>query len=90
MRALGLGFDAVATGHYARVSYDEGLGRYRLYRGADPDKDQSYFLFSLTQDQLAHAMFPVGHLTKREVRAHAARLGLLVADKPQPRNLLRS
>jgi tRNA-uridine 2-sulfurtransferase len=78
------GFDApwVATGHYARVLYDEDRGRYRLQRGADPDKDQSYFLFSLTQEQLAHALFPVGHLTKPEVRAQAARLGLLVADKP--------
>src|SRR5580765_6268291 len=78
------GFDAawVATGHYARVAFDEDSRRYRLLRGADPEKDQSYFLFSLTQDQLAHAMFPVGHLTKPEVRAVAARLGLLVADKP--------
>ena len=56
--------------------------RYRLHRGADADKDQSYFLFSLTQDQLAHAMFPVGHLTKREVREVAARHHLAVADKP--------
>jgi tRNA-specific 2-thiouridylase len=77
-------FDAawVATGHYARVAFDEDARRYRLLRGADPDKDQSYFLFSLTQDQLAHAVFPVGHLTKPEVRAYAARLGLAVADKP--------
>jgi tRNA-uridine 2-sulfurtransferase len=78
------GFDAawVATGHYARVEFDEDTRRYRLLRGRDPDKDQSYFLFSLTQDQLAHALFPVGHLTKREVRAHAATLGLAVAAKP--------
>ncbi len=78
------GFDAawVATGHYARVEFDEDRRRYRLLRGRDPDKDQSYFLFSLTQDQLAHALFPVGHLTKREVRAHAATLGLAVAAKP--------
>jgi tRNA-specific 2-thiouridylase len=78
------GFDAawVATGHYARVAFDEDSRRYRLLRGADPEKDQSYFLFSLTQDQLAHALFPVGHLTKPEVRAVAARLGLAVADKP--------
>jgi len=81
-RAAGFGAAAVATGHYARVSYDEDLGRYRLQRGVDPDKDQSYFLFSLTQDQLAHALFPVGHLTKTDVRAHAARLALGVADKP--------
>ncbi len=77
-------FDAawVATGHYARVRFDEDAGRHRLLRGADPDKDQSYFLFSLTQAQLAHAVFPVGHLTKREVRAQAEALGLAVAAKP--------
>jgi tRNA-specific 2-thiouridylase len=78
------GFDAawVATGHYARVRFDEDTRRYRLLRGVDRDKDQSYFLFSLTQDQLAHAVFPVGHLAKPDVRAHAERLGLSVADKP--------
>jgi tRNA-specific 2-thiouridylase len=77
-------FDAagVATGHYARVRFDEDTRRYHLLRGVDPGKDQSYFLFSLTQDQLAHALFPVGDLTKAEVRAHAVRLGLSVADKP--------
>ena len=77
-------FDAagVATGHYARVIFDEDQRQYRLLRGVDHGKDQSYFLFTLTQDQLAHALFPVGHLTKPEVRAHAARLGLNVADKP--------
>jgi tRNA-specific 2-thiouridylase len=81
-RAAGLDAAAVATGHYARVVFDEDLRRYRLLRGLDNDKDQSYFLFTLTQDQLAHALFPVGHLTKPEVRAHAERLGLSVADKP--------
>jgi tRNA-specific 2-thiouridylase len=81
-RAAGLDAAAVATGHYARVVFDEDLRRYRLQRGLDNDKDQSYFLFTLTQDQLAHALFPVGHLTKPEVRAHAERLGLSVADKP--------
>jgi tRNA-specific 2-thiouridylase len=81
-RAAGLDAAWVATGHYARVTFDEDAGRYRLLRGADPDKDQSYFLFSLTQDQLAHAVFPVGHLNKSEVRAEATRLGLAVADKP--------
>ncbi|MFI5177307.1 MAG: tRNA 2-thiouridine(34) synthase MnmA [Vicinamibacterales bacterium] len=77
-------FDAagVATGHNARVEFDEARRQYRLLRGVDREKDQSYFLFSLTQDQLAHAVFPVGHLTKPQVRAHAARLGLSVADKP--------
>jgi len=81
-RAAAFDAAAVATGHYARVDYDEDARRYRLRRGLDAGKDQSYFLFSLTQDQLAHALFPVGHLTKPEVRAHAARLGLPVADKP--------
>ena len=64
-RAAGLDAGAVGTGHYARVSYNEDRRRYRLHRGVDADKDQSYFLFSLTQDQLARAAFPVGHLTKR-------------------------
>ena len=77
-------FDAswVATGHYARVLFDEETRRYRLQRGWDRDKDQSYFLFTLTQDQLSHARFPVGHLTKPEVRSQAERLGLKVANKP--------
>jgi tRNA-specific 2-thiouridylase len=73
---------AVATGHYAQVSFDEEQRQYRLWRSVDRDKDQSYFLFTLTQEQLAHASFPVGHLQKSEVRAAAARLGLAVADKP--------
>ena len=81
-KAAGFDAAAVATGHYARVVFDEDRRRYRLQRGVDAGKDQSYFLFSLTQDQLGQAMFPVGHLTKPEVRAHAERLGLPVANKP--------
>jgi tRNA-uridine 2-sulfurtransferase len=81
-RARGFGADAVATGHYARVMRDAATGRYLLARGADPSKDQSYFLFSLTQAQLARAMFPVGDRPKEQVRAYARRLGLQVADKP--------
>jgi tRNA-uridine 2-sulfurtransferase len=81
-RAAGLGAAAVATGHYARVGFDEDARRFRLYRGADSAKDQSYFLFSLTQAQLAHAVFPIGHLTKSEVRTAARRIGLRVAEKP--------
>jgi tRNA-specific 2-thiouridylase len=79
-RALGLDAEVVATGHYARVEASND-GRWLLRRGVDPGKDQSYFLFSLTQDQLARASFPVGTLTKPEVRAHARQLGLRVADK---------
>src|SRR5690606_30719534 len=81
-RAAGLDAAAVATGHYARVAFDEDRRQFRLMRGVDRDKDQSYFLFALTQDQLARALFPVGHLTKPDVRAAAARLRLSVADKP--------
>jgi tRNA-uridine 2-sulfurtransferase len=81
-RAEGLGADFVATGHYARVDLDGATGRYALKRGTDPAKDQSYFLFTLTQDQLSHAMFPVGALDKTAVRDCARDLGLGVADKP--------
>jgi tRNA-specific 2-thiouridylase len=79
-RARGLGSQYLATGHYARVGATPE-GRFLLRRSSDPAKDQSYFLFSLTQDQLAHAVFPVGALTKPEVRAEAHRLGVAVADK---------
>ena len=80
-RAEGLGAALVATGHYARVIRDEDSGTYRLLRGVDASKDQSYFLFTLSQAQLAHAMFPVGALQKQEVRDRARELGLPVADK---------
>ena len=86
-RARGLGADAVATGHYARVERDAASGRYHLKRGVDAAKDQSYFLFSLTQDQLACALFPVGDRSKDDVRAHARRLGLRVADKPDSQEI---
>jgi tRNA-specific 2-thiouridylase len=85
-RATGLGAAQVATGHYARVEQAPD-GSWRLRRGIDPEKDQSYFLFSLTQDQLAQASFPVGPLTKGEVRDHARRLGLTVADKPDSQEI---
>ena len=85
-RARGLGAKGVATGHYARVSRAR-TGRWLLHRSVDAGKDQSYFLFSLTQDQLACATFPVGTLTKREVRAEARRLGLQVAEKPDSQEI---
>jgi tRNA-specific 2-thiouridylase len=83
---------AVATGHYARVDEvadDTAAGgrRWRLLRGADADKDQSYFLYGLRQDQLAHVRFPLGELTKPQVRAVARRHGLATADKPESQEI---
>ncbi len=75
-RAIALGFDAVATGHHVRLV--DGV----LYRSVDEDKDQSYVLAVLTADQLAHTMFPLGEMTKAQVRAEAARRGFSVAAKP--------
>lgn len=80
-RAEGFDAEAVATGHYAQVDFDEVSRRYRLKRGVDRGKDQSYFLFTLSQAQLARARFPVGHLDKPAVREEAHRLGLRVAAK---------
>jgi len=82
-RARALGADAVATGHYARTERDPATGAIALLRGADPAKDQSYFLFDLGPAQLARARFPVGALDKAEVRARARELGLATADKPE-------
>jgi len=85
-RAWSLGFDAVATGHHARRTTTED-GRHRLIRGADPLKDQSYVLAMLGQEQLARSRFPVGRLTKAEVRQEAARLGLRTATKPDSQDV---
>jgi len=86
-RACGFGADRVATGHYARVDYDAATGRYVLRRGVDATKDQSYFLFSLTQEQLARAVFPVGDRPKEAVRDYARRRKLPVADKPDSQEI---
>jgi tRNA-specific 2-thiouridylase len=86
-RALKLGFERVATGHYARTDVAAETGRHRLLRGQDPQKDQSYFLFGLTQDQLSRALFPVGHLEKSEVRRLARQLGLGTAEKPESQEI---
>jgi tRNA-specific 2-thiouridylase len=80
-RAHALGFDLLATGHHARV-LQQGR-KYRLSRGIDRAKDQSYVLYMLGQRELARSVFPVGELTKADVRAYAARLGLRTADKPE-------
>ena len=70
-RALELGYDYIATGHYAVIGYDGERGRYLLKRPADRSKDQTYVLYSLTQEQLAHTLFPLGALEKPQVRALA-------------------
>ncbi len=78
-KMLGLGFDKIATGHYARIERQEGA--FRLLAGSDPNKDQSYFLCRLKQDQLARAVFPIGSLLKTEVRTLAREAGLPSATK---------
>ncbi|MGH9766670.1 MAG: tRNA 2-thiouridine(34) synthase MnmA [Blastocatellia bacterium] len=77
----------VATGHYARVKFDEERGRWLLLRAVNRAKDQSYFLFELTQEQLSYAMFPLGEMTKEEVRAIAAAAGLPTAHKPESQEI---
>jgi tRNA-specific 2-thiouridylase len=79
--AEGIGARRIATGHYARLSFDDASGRYQMLRGVDSSRDQTYFLFGLTQEQLACADFPIGNMTKPEVREWARRAGLAVADK---------
>jgi len=76
------GADCVATGHYARVTRDVRTARYLLKKGTDAGKDQSYFLYSLRQEQLSRALFPLGEVTKEETRRLAESLGLGVSDKP--------
>ena len=85
-RALALGFDAVATGHYARIVTGPD-GTRTLHRAADPAKDQSYVLGVLDARQLAHAVFPLGDSVKGDVRAEAARRGLAVAEKPDSHDI---
>ena len=86
-RARELDAHFVATGHYARVEYDQATNQYHLLRGTDQRKDQSYFLFTLSQTQLARTLFPVGHLTKGEVREKARTFGLKLAEKPESQDI---
>ncbi|MGH7427853.1 MAG: tRNA 2-thiouridine(34) synthase MnmA, partial [Candidatus Methylomirabilaceae bacterium] len=86
-RALGLGAELVGTGHYARICRDAATGRYLLRRAHDAKKDQTYFLYTLTQRQLARSGFPLGGMTKEEVRERAASLGLRVATKPDSQEI---
>jgi tRNA-specific 2-thiouridylase len=86
-RTRALGIEHVATGHYARKDRDPATGRLRLLKGRDENKDQSYFLFGLSREQLAAAVFPVGHLEKGEVRRMAAERRLITADKPESQEI---
>jgi tRNA-specific 2-thiouridylase len=82
-----IGADLLATGHYARVEFDELTGRWLLKRPVDVAKDQTYFLFGLTQDQLSRTIFPLGGMTKPEVREVARSHGLALADKPDSQEI---
>jgi tRNA-specific 2-thiouridylase len=88
-RALEIGHDCVATGHYARIERDDGRnnGRYLLKKGADASKDQSYVLYAMTQGQLARTLFPLGTLTKSEVRGIAIGRGFINAEKRESQDI---
>lgn len=86
-RALLLGYDYLATGHYARVKLDEASGKYRLLRGRDRSKDQSYVLYQLDQHQLAHLLLPVGEYDKPSIRRSARQVGLINADKSDSQDI---
>lgn len=86
-RRRAMGLDYVATGHYARRRWDAATERWRLLRASDPAKDQSYVLYHLTQDTLAHMLFPLGELTKDEVREMARAHGFVTAEKPESQDI---
>ena len=86
-RARELGAAFLATGHYARIAASDQGESARMLKGQDPNKDQSYFLFAMTQDQLRATLFPVGELKKKEVRARAGQAGLRVKDKPESQEI---
>ncbi|MDR0400272.1 MAG: tRNA 2-thiouridine(34) synthase MnmA, partial [Treponema sp.] len=86
-RARELDYDILVTGHYARIERDPGGGRFLLKKALDPKKDQSYVLYCLTQEQLERARFPLGELTKAQVRESAAELGFVNAEKPDSQDI---
>ena len=86
-RASELGYEYIVTGHYAVTEYDQASGRYLLKRAVDRTKDQSYVLYSLTQDQLARVRFPLGEYSKTEIRAIAEKNGFINADKPDSQDI---
>ena len=86
-RALLLGYDYIATGHYARIEKDAVSGRYLLKKGLDPSKDQSYALYTMTQEELARTLFPLGNLKKTEIRAIAEKKSFVNAKKPDSQDI---
>ncbi|MGN0599589.1 MAG: tRNA 2-thiouridine(34) synthase MnmA [Oscillospiraceae bacterium] len=86
-RAMELGYDGIATGHYARSVYDEASGRYLLKKAADERKDQTYVLYNMTQEQLARTLFPLWNMDKPEIRALAEENGLVNARKPDSQDI---
>lgn len=87
LRAKELDYDYIATGHYAVIDFDENSGRYLLKRAKDKSKDQTYVLYSLTQEQLKHTLFPLGNLTKNEVREIAEKYNLVNSHKPDSQDI---
>src|SRR5579884_3614934 len=85
--AAGVGAERIATGHYARIAFDDATGRWQMRRAVDEARDQTYFLFGLTQDQLSRTMFPIGGMRKPQVRELARELGLPVAEKPDSQEI---
>jgi len=86
-KAKRLGATKIATGHYSRIRHGEGDAKSVLYRAVDKAKDQSYFLFSLAEEQLRHTLLPLGGMTKPEVRAHAKKMGLKTYDKEESQEI---
>ena len=86
-RAKKMGAEYLATGHHANIFFDKASGKVHLKKGKDPQKDQSYFLYTMTQDQLARTVMPIGQFTKREVRKKAKELGLAVHQRPESQEI---